>query len=1077
MAFAYVLDPTNQYQNRAGVNNVHGFFKVYINDTDDIAVTYKDFNGTLNPERIDIDNNGRAVIIADSSRPYRVEMYEPNGTLVFTQYPVWTVASGGGMSMVNVESTDGSVSVQKTSAGGLTTYDLSVDNEDDSRFLDWIKCSWYDLVDGAYVPRYASGTMSVGAKGVNLAADMLYHVTATVRANKTGERSPFYDNIGVHFSLFDGENTVEVQNFTRIVDHSLGLSQDFTVDADIKVGSLASQLVVTIDGAESGITFNLMSVEAHRIYSGVPKIPDGIASESWVDDNYQKKLVAGDGITIDPNTNEISAEAQAQVQSDWAQADSSAVDYIKNKPSIPAAQVQSDWGQTNNQAVDFIKNKPNLATVATSGSYNDLTDKPDIPSQQEQANWTEQDSSKPSYIKNKPNLASVATSGSYDDLSNKPTIPPAQVQSNWNESDSSSKAFIQNKPNLASVATSGSYDDLSNKPSIPAAQVQSDWDQSNSSAVDFIKNKPNIPVVPQMKNLVAGQHVTITEDGNDIVITAEGGGGQFTQEQANWNETDTSSPAYILNKPNIPAAQVQSDWSQSDNTQVDFIKNKPNLASVATSGDYDDLSNKPNIPAAPVQSNWNESDSSSLAYIQNKPNLASVATSGSYDDLSNKPSIPAAQVQSDWSQSDNTQVDYIKNKPNLASVATSGSYDDLSDKPSIPAAPVQSNWNEADSSSLAYIQNKPNLASVATSGSYNDLSNKPSIPAAQVQSDWSQSDNTQVDFIKNKPNLATVATSGSYDDLSNKPSIPAAQVQSDWSQSNSSAVDYIKNKPNLANVATSGSYNDLSDKPSIPAAQVQSNWNESDTSSKAYIQNKPSLAAVATSGNYSDLNGTPTIPTVDQTYDGTSSNAQSGVAIASALSGKEDDFDAGEGLEFTTDGQGNRVLQVEGPVDIVAGPGIVIDNPDGNTLRISQATPCDETVIWTVPSGSEDSNNYNITLSETIHNFEEIAVYCKCTRATGLQVTTKNVYPVCDAGNTMFADGISTNHWNVTAGQNAHYTVGVDVRLTGSTGYIGENYRWGVQTGTTTWEVSRASDNSIYPHPYKIVGIKRVANN
>ena len=302
MAFAYVLDPTNQYQNRAGVNNVHGYFKVYLSNTDDLAVTYKDFNGTLNPEQIEIDNNGRAVIIADSSRPYRVEMYEPNGTLVFTQYPVWCVASGGGMTMVDIESTDGSVSVQKTTSGGMTTYDLSVENDDNPDFLDWIKCSWYDLVDGAYVPRYASGTMSVGAKGLNLAADMLYHVTATVRANKTGERSPFYDNIGVHFSLFDGENTVEVQDFTRIVDHSLGLSQDFTVDADIKVGSLASQLVVTIDGAESGITFNLMSVEAHRVYSGIPKIPDGVARQDWVNQNFQKKLVAGKGVRLVADT-------------------------------------------------------------------------------------------------------------------------------------------------------------------------------------------------------------------------------------------------------------------------------------------------------------------------------------------------------------------------------------------------------------------------------------------------------------------------------------------------------------------------------------------------------------------------------------------------------------------------------------------------------------------------------------------------------------------------------------------------------------------------------------------------------
>lgn len=100
-------------------------------------------------------------------------------------------------------------------------------------------------------------------------------------------------------------------------------------------------------------------------------------------------------------------------------------------------------------------------------------------------------------------LATVATSGSYNDLTNKPTIPAAQVQANWNESDSSSMAYIQNKPtipdtsnfvtvsqynpkeqaiaealtelndnkvdasDLATVATSGSYNDLSNKPVIP----------------------------------------------------------------------------------------------------------------------------------------------------------------------------------------------------------------------------------------------------------------------------------------------------------------------------------------------------------------------------------------------------------------------------------------------------------------------------------------------------------------------------------------------------------------------------------------------------------------------------------
>lgn len=121
-----------------------------------------------------------------------------------------------------------------------------------------------------------------------------------------------------------------------------------------------------------------------------------------------------------------------------------------------------------------------LATVATTGDYDDLTDKPDLSVYAESAD-----------------LATVATSGDYDDLTNKPTIPAAQVNSDWNSSSGVSE--ILNKPdlsvyavaaNLASVATSGSYNDLSNKPTIPAAQVNADW--SASSGVAQILNKPTL---------------------------------------------------------------------------------------------------------------------------------------------------------------------------------------------------------------------------------------------------------------------------------------------------------------------------------------------------------------------------------------------------------------------------------------------------------------------------------------------------------------------------------------------------------------------------------------------------------
>lgn len=58
------------------------------------------------------------------------------------------------------------------------------------------------------------------------------------------------------------------------------------------------------------------------------------------------------------------------VQSDWNQEDELQVDFIKNKPIIPAAQVSSDWDAT--EGVAQILNKPVLATVATTGNYYDL---------------------------------------------------------------------------------------------------------------------------------------------------------------------------------------------------------------------------------------------------------------------------------------------------------------------------------------------------------------------------------------------------------------------------------------------------------------------------------------------------------------------------------------------------------------------------------------------------------------------------------------------------------------------------------------------------------------------------------
>ena len=53
------------------------------------------------------------------------------------------------------------------------------------------------------------------------------------------------------------------------------------------------------------------------------------------------------------------------VQSDWEQNNSTAADFIKNKPAIPAAPVQSNWNESDTSALSYILNKPNIPDAVT----------------------------------------------------------------------------------------------------------------------------------------------------------------------------------------------------------------------------------------------------------------------------------------------------------------------------------------------------------------------------------------------------------------------------------------------------------------------------------------------------------------------------------------------------------------------------------------------------------------------------------------------------------------------------------------------------------------------------------------
>ena len=171
-------------------------------------------------------------------------------------------------------------------------------------------------------------------------------------------------------------------------------------------------------------------------------------------------------------------------------------------------------GGAVNSALSNYATTASLATVATSGSYNDLLNKPTIPAAQVNSDWNA--NSGVAQILNKPSLATVATSGSYNDLTNKPTIPAAQVQSNWTQTNTSSVDYIKNKPSLATVATSGAYSDLTGKPTIPTV---------NNATLTIQKNGTTVKTFTANASSNVTANITVPTKVSDL--TSDAGGNVF----------------------------------------------------------------------------------------------------------------------------------------------------------------------------------------------------------------------------------------------------------------------------------------------------------------------------------------------------------------------------------------------------------------------------------------------------------------------------------------------------------------------------------------------------------------------
>lgn len=299
-----------------------------------------------------------------------------------------------------------------------------------------------------------------------------------------------------------------------------------------------------------------------------------------------------------------------------------------------------------------------------------------------------------------------------------------------------------------------------------------------------------------------------------------------------------------------------------------------------------------------LQADWSVTDTSSVQYIAHKPDLSVYATSsdvttalaGKQDTISDLSDIRSGAEAGATAVQPADLSDYVE-ASSLAAVATSGSYNDLINTPTIPSGDsLVPSATSVDAGKVLTVDSEgstawvtPSVGPTYTAGTGIDISAQNAISI----------DTTTVATKNDLPSSSDLVPSSSSGDAGKvltvdalgEPSWVTPSGGTTYSAGDGIAIDgnnVVSADVDGSTIGIDSTTKKIKLLATIPAAQVNSDWDA--VSGVSQILNKPNLATVATSGAYSDLSGTPTIPTVDQTYNASSTNAQSGTAVASAVS-------------------------------------------------------------------------------------------------------------------------------------------------------------------------------------------------
>lgn len=365
-------------------------------------------------------------------------------------------------------------------------------------------------------------------------------------------------------------------------------------------------------------------------------------------------------------------------------------------------------------------------------------------------------------------LSTVATSGSYNDLSNKPTIPSA--------TSTSPKMDGTAAVGTETAWAKGDHVHPSDTSRVPTTRTINGKALSSDVTLigdDIILGSGSLKTIKEGFETLGGAVEDLVEE---IPGLLDGKVDKETGKGLSTNDYTTAEKNKLSGIAAGAEVNVQSDWNQTTTTADDYIKNKPTISGqvfYGTLGEYEQTATSTRtysiaannfklktgniilfywakeVATASVSINLNVNGTGSLAL--KAPKGSATIT---YNELNDNSRVYAAVY---------TGVDY----------KLLGYFDKDTTYPYGTASQIETGTNMADRVWSAkilsdYVTGKVGSIPVATTSanglmSSTDKSKLNGIASGaevNVQSDWNQTTTTADDFIKNKPTLGAAAAKG-----------------------------------------------------------------------------------------------------------------------------------------------------------------------------------------------------------------------------------------------------------------------------------------------------------------------------